>query len=186
MKLNSGLNNAWTTPIYKTSIDLDTCKELSFDILTKENIGIPQPDWDTNLIECIPLLKKVATEKFSDFFTDVYDLDLSEFKFKLNAWLTGSRYGYNMSTHNHSGSHFVSIIYVMAEESNSGGEIILQDPRANANRGYLNPFIKDFSPIEFVPKTGDMLIFPSYVYHSVNIYRSKLRLAIPVDILFML
>lgn len=176
------MNLAWPTQIYKTSINSDICGQIATQILSIEDVLKPQGDWTSNLIDRIPLLKEVATEKYTLFFQDVYDFDLNSIEFSLKAWLTGTTSGYNMATHNHSGSQYVSVFYIMAEEETSGGELVLQDPRFNANRGFMKPFIDDFLPIEHLPKTGDVLIFPGYVYHYVKQYSSQLRLAIPVDI----
>lgn len=182
MTLNAGLNKAWSTPIYKTLIDPQVCDQITTCVLSTEDVTKPHGDWTSNLIETAPLLKEVAIEKYRDFFRDVYNFDLDTIDFSLKAWLTGTTNGYSMAAHNHSGSQFVSVFYVMAEEQDSGGEIVLQDPRFNANRGFMKPFIDDFAPIEHLPKTGDVLIFPGYVYHYVKQYSSQLRLAIPVDI----
>jgi hypothetical protein len=182
MMLNAGLNLAWPTQIYKTSIDAEICSQIANQVLSIEDVLKPQGDWTSNLIDQIPLFKEVATEKFASFFHDVYDFDINAVKFSLKAWLTGTTNGYYMPIHNHSGSQFVSVFYIMAEEESAGGEIVLQDPRVNANRGFMPPFINDFASIEHKPKTGDVLIFPAYVYHYVKPYTSRLRLAIPTDI----
>ena len=69
------------------------------------------------------------------------------------------------------------------EEQDQGGELVIHDPRVNANRGFdLNKFKHFFSPIEHTPSTGDVLIMPGYVYHSVRQFHSSLRMAVPVDI----
>ena len=112
------------------------------------------------------------------------DLDLENFDYHLKSWLTGSMGGYSMDLHNHSGAPFVSVIYLLAEEQDQGGQLVMQDPRTNANRGFATELQYLFSPIEHTPQSGDVLIFPGYVYHSVRQFNSTLRLAVPVDIFF--
>jgi len=88
-----------------------------------------------------------------------------------------------MQSHNHSGSPFISVFYIYADdEKDVGGELILNDPRTNANRGYSEDFQKIFQSIKHKPITGDVLVFPGYVYHAVNPFMSNLRVAIPVDL----
>ena len=50
----------------------------------------------------------------------------------------------------------------------SGGEIVFYDPRPHVARGYDMKFRKTTDPTYHAPKTGDLLIFPSYLYHSVR------------------
>jgi hypothetical protein len=62
-----------------------------------------------------------------------------------------------------------------------GGVVRFHDPRFNANRGMLAPFASKHKDYEFLPKSGDFLIFPSYLYHSVSTFHGNLRLIVPVD-----
>jgi hypothetical protein len=183
--LKSGLNNCWATPIYKTSITKDECSTLVNQIMETENISTPQSDFsEGSLTDRIPLLKTLAEIKYTEFFRDALEMDLGDFNYDFKSWLTGSMGGYSMDLHNHSGAPFVSVIYLLAEEQDQGGELVIHDPRANANRGFNSDFQHLFNPIEHTPQTGDVLIFPGYVYHSVRKFNSTLRLAVPVDIFF--
>ena len=183
--LKSGVNNCWATPIYKTSITSDECSTLVNEIMAGENIAAPQSDYDFSaLTERVPLLKTIAQQKYTEYFKEVLDLDLENFDYHLKSWLTGSMGGYSMDLHNHSGAPFVSVIYLLAEEQDQGGQLVMQDPRTNANRGFATELQYLFSSIEHTPQSGDVLIFPGYVYHSVRQFNSTLRLAVPVDIFF--
>jgi len=149
-----------------------------------ENIVKPQSDFsDGSLTDRIPLLKTLADIKYAEFFKEALEMDLNDFEYDFKSWLTGSTNGYNMDIHNHSGAQFAAVFYLLAEEQDQGGELVIHDPRVNANRGYdSNKFKHFFSPIEHTPSTGDVLIMPGYVYHSVRPYHSSLRIAVPVDI----
>lgn len=182
MKLNLGLNNCWPTPVYMDKIDEQTCRNLIASLLTVEKIDAPAGDWSSNIINSIPLLKTTATNLYTKFFKEVYNYDISASNISLNAWLTGTKTGYSMVPHNHKGSPFTMVIYPLAEEKASGGELVLQDPRFNCNRGYKDPFLDQFEDIVCSPNSGDCIIIPGYVYHYVTPYMSKLRLAVPVDI----
>jgi hypothetical protein len=181
--LKSGLNNCWSTPIYKTSISKNDCDKLIESVMLYENIDNPQSDFnDTSLTDSIPLLEKLAYEKYKEFFLTAFNMDIDDFNFKFKSWLTGSRGNYYMDLHNHSGSPWVAVFYILSEEADKGGEFVAYDPRANANRGFNKEFKFMFEPIEFLPKTGDVIIMPGFVYHAVRVYQSTLRLAIPVDL----
>ena len=183
MTLKSGLNYNWSTPIYKTSINCVELSSLLNQVMNTENVSTPQSDFnDGSLTDRIPLLKTLAEIKYTEFFKDALGMDLKDFDYGFKSWLTGSKNGYSMDIHNHSGAPFVSVIYLLAEEQNQGGELVMYDPRTNANRGFNSEFQHMFSPIEHMPQSGDVLIMPGYVYHSVRQYYSSLRLAVPVDI----
>jgi len=181
--LKSGLNNCWSTPIYKTNISKEECESLIQSVMMYENVDKPQSDFDkTTLTDSIPLLGKLAQEKYSEFFKNSFDLNLEDFDYEFKSWLTGSKGNYFMDLHNHSGAPWVAVFYILAEEKDKGGDFVAYDPRANANRGFTEEFKFMFKPVEFIPKTGDVVIMPGFVYHAVRPYESNLRLAIPVDL----
>ena len=185
--LKSGINHLWASPVYKTSISEEQANSLLNDIMSVEDISEPRPNsLDNDLSERVPLLKQLAVEKFSEYLKLAHNKNLDDYYYKLSAWLTGSSGGYSMDLHNHSGSPFVSVFYLMCEEKDSGGELVIQDPRTNANRGYLPDFQEHFAPVEFTPASGDVIIMPGYLYHSVKVYKSNMRFAVPVDLLLML
>ena len=78
-----------------------------------------------------------------------------------------------MSPHNHGHSHFTSNNY--NHVSGEGGELILHDPRVNANRGFPQEFGTEFAPYIIQPETGMTVIFPSYVYHTAAPFRGIIR-----------
>jgi len=183
MMLKLGINDCWSTPIFKTQITLNQCEELVQEILLNTNIMKPQAEYDSgSLTDKIPLLKDLAIEKYTEFFKEVFDSNLNDISHSFSSWLTGSQKGYSMNIHNHSGAQFAAVFYVLADEIDKGGELVAYDPRVNANRGYFGKTAEMFNPIEYTPHTGDVIIMPGYVYHLVKTYQANLRLAVPVDI----
>jgi hypothetical protein len=182
--ITDGINYVYPTPVYKTTLDLSLNEELLAGLMAINDTSV-QSD-NTNIFNLLdPIIDKfeeTVTEKFSEFFKIVLNKNLNDFDSYYQGWITGNNSGYSMNYHNHAGAPFVSVFYLYAEDTNAGGELVLFDPRVNANRGYLKEFQDPFSPVEFTPKTGDVLIFPGYLYHSVNLFSSKLRFAVPVDI----
>ena len=80
---------------------------------------------------------------------------------------------------------FIDELITLAEENDSGGEIRFHDPRHNANRGYDENFKHHFEDKVILPKTDDVVIFPSFLYHSVSPFYSGLRIALPLDIMLI-
>lgn len=100
----------------------------------------------------------------------------------MRAWITGTGYDYNIMTHNHSGAHLSAVFYLFNDSPDAGGELVMFDPRANANRAYKADWTEYFSPIKLKTPSYTFAVFPSFVYHQTTPFKGKLRLAIPVDL----
>jgi len=127
--------------------------------------------------------KSFVHEAFNKYLTETIGKTIEDFSsHEMKAWITGHSKDYNMTIHNHSGAHLSGVFYIMAEDQNSGGDIVFSDPRTNANRGYDDWFNSMFDRVSITPRTGDYMIFPSFTYHHVNPYYSNLRICVPVDL----
>ena len=177
-----GLNHLWPTPVFKTKFE--TPNGIIEHLLTeysdvnKKSANVSGDNLFDDL-ELIEFKQNVVVPIFKQYCNPYFDLDKKDYD--LRAWLTGYGTGYAMPKHNHSGSHVSAVFYLLCE-NNHGGDIILHDPRTNANRGYIPEFDRMFEPIRFTPQTGDVLIFPSFLYHNVETFKGKIRLALPVDL----
>ncbi len=126
---------------------------------------------------------KVVLPLYDAFLKESLGKEISSWKsHNLKGWLTGSGKNYASNFHNHKGAALSSIFYILCEEIDVGGEIYFTDPRQNSNRGYDNQFSKWFDHLSFTPKSGDAVIFPSFLYHFVETYRGNIRIAMPVDL----
>ena len=91
-------------------------------------------------------------------------------KVKMDAmWSIINKKGSFNIQHNHPNAYLSSAYYVRYPEKS--GSIKFFDPREQKNIRY--PKIKNYTDIsavitEITPKEGDLLIFPSYLYHSVG------------------
>ena len=187
--MKEGLNHYWSTDILKDTIkDINLLNKTTEYLIANCSDANKQSDQsivlnlfdDKNLDD---FKNKIVLPSFNNYLNSSLNFDISSCKYKLKACITGWGTGYSMAKHNHSGSQISAVFYLMAEEKTSGGALIMQDPRFNANRGYEKDRFKNwFSSLHFTPQTGDIIIFPSFVYHSVDIYYGKLRLAMPVDL----
>ena len=148
--LKSGLNLMYPTYLHFCSTDI-------------------HDPWLTSALqnEVDESLKYYMYKQFDDFLYNMMGGRIAEWSnYKIDGWI--NRYeNTEMEYHTHSGAHISAVVYL---ESNpkSGGEIGFYDPRPNVSRGYDMRFRKNFNPTYHAPKTGDVLIFPSYLYHSVK------------------
>ena len=96
-----------------------------------------------------------------------------------NWWVHVYREGATHHIHNHLGSQFTGILYLATPPV--GGELVLHDPRGNANRGYNSNLNHMFDPIVLKPQAGDLFIFPSFVWHNVETVKD-MRICMPFDV----
>jgi hypothetical protein len=189
MFIKDGLNLLYPTPFYKTTMSQELCQDMVDWYMTTDGVHADIHD-EYELVrnniflrndDIINTFKECVTEKFEEFFKNALDDDMSQYERYYVGWINRSTGYGSMPTHNHSGSHFVSVFYLYSDPKDTGN-IVLQDPRFNANRGYLPNHQKHFANIELTPKTGDVIIFPAYLYHYVKPSNSNLRIACPVDV----
>lgn len=185
--MNYGINNLWPTHVL---LDIVSDKDLNNQIVTellmnKDSLGDPDTE---NLFDLDNLIidrfkKEIVIPAFDRYLKEAMNSSLSNYPdFELRAWVTGWSSGYRLKLHNHRGSEFSSVFYIISEEQSAGGDIVFVDPRSNANRGYDLNLKKHFDDVVYQPRSGEFLIFPSFLYHQVIPYYSNLRMAIPVDI----
>jgi hypothetical protein len=186
--MNKGFNNLWPTTAYLGEVDAATLESVCQALFSEIDLAHPPNDFQN-----FDLLKSGSDifQKFRDNivwpafknYLNHIDIDLNEFPDRrLRSWLTGAYNGYSIPIHNHSGASLSAVFYLLSEETDQGGELILLDSRTNANRGYKDQFKKLFENKTYLPKSGEYLIFPSYVYHHTIPFTGSMRLAMPVDL----
>jgi uncharacterized protein (TIGR02466 family) len=99
------------------------------------------------------------------------------FAFELTGWAVVNRAGDYNVPHNHNPNVISGAFYVRVPEAMQSGEIVFLDPRLNLNasvtrtmqeRGQLPPWNK--TSISHLPQLGDLLLFPSWLFHYVNAF----------------
>jgi hypothetical protein len=162
MSLNAGLNN-----LYPTQIQL-------------EKIPVKQEYINSALQqEVCPELRKMVVEGWDKYIQSILPgKKLSDWKFESQEWINIYR-SEEMEYHTHSGSQLSTVVYL--ENDGEGGEITFYDPRGFAARGYDLSFRPLFNPTDYMPDTGDILTFPSYMYHSVRPAKG-LRISVVFDL----
>ena len=189
--MNEGLNNLWPTAILKDKVEglknIDILDKVRLYLLTsmsdENKMSLSDKNYNIFDDDRLQRFKKyIVIPAFKKYLQETLNKEITEDRFYLRGWCTGHNTNFTMPLHNHGSSHLSAVFYILSEDNN-GGSLILSDPRSNANRGYTNEFSDWFEKIIFKPKTGDIIIFPSFLYHGVETYYGKKRLSIPVDLI---
>lgn len=149
MMLNAGLNQ-----LYPTTVNLET-------------IEITQQYVDEAITLAIhPELNQKAIEIFDSYIRSILPNEtLDSWGYKIDGWVNCYQQN-EMEYHTHSGAALSTVMYLMNDAE--GGEITFYDPRHFAARGYDMKFRPLFDPITYKPQTGEVITFPSYLYHAVK------------------
>lgn len=98
--------------------------------------------------------------------------------FKRKSWASYSRSNVGIDLHQHACSHLSSILYLVGNP----GDLVVADPRGSALRGYPASIRNgSFGNFNIEPKSGLLVIMPSYLYHYVNGKPGYLRVALATD-----
>lgn len=178
----------WSTPIYRENVyDEDRFNLLrTYALCYKYEQGVPvdlnsqqfENDLKSGNEACsfVSSLIEVAAELY------VKEILSTEQNVKVlqHIFLLFGKKGNSVPTHNHKNSHLTAVLYVDVPD----GELVLYDPRSNANRGYPNEFNCMFESWRLMPKVGDLILMPSFVYHESLVSMSDIpRIAFVSDIL---
>ena len=189
MMLKLGMNELWPTPVYKGEIeDKALLERLLQSTFVNVDLDKPSSDFQSFDIlsdgptEFVEFRDEVVYPAFTDYM-DTLGYDINDFDdAHVRSWITGVRNGYMIPIHNHSGASFSAVFYLLCESMNEGGELVMVDPRTNANRGYKDQFKPMFANKTYLPKSGEFIIFPSYLYHHTIAFTGNMRIAMPVDL----
>jgi hypothetical protein len=186
--MNLGFNQLWPTTVMISEIkQKDILELITSDILvnhiTKPADELQHFDLLNEGGEIFLQFKKEVVEPlFDQYLQEVFNVKIDQcHDHFFKSWLTGPNSGYSIGAHNHSGAAVSAVFYLLCEEHRHGGELVLMDPRMNANRGYPTAMKMPFSDTYYSPKSGEVAVFPSFVYHHAMLFKGKLRIAMPVD-----
>lgn len=175
--------------LFPTPVCFDTFSSYDrIDELTSEFLIMDEYENDVDLFEQeLPELQRFRSvfiePAFDSYLTQLYGITAGKNVLKAWAYKNKSKTNsWDMPHHNHAGAQFSAVFYLLIEDK-EGGNLLLHDPRCNANRGYhVRPELNyQFNNWVVSPKTHDYTIFPSYLFHSVTPVVNKTRIAFPVD-----
>mgnify|MGYP000274166420 CR=1 FL=1 len=189
----------FATPIYKTMCGnaegLGSLKDYLLrqqSVKTFKNIDSPQPspagvfESHFNLFDIqaeeIQSLKEKLYQHLMQYLMEVNNCkasDLDQLSFKNESWVHITAKGGYFQTHNHPMAA-VSMVYCVAPgeeglDDKENGSFVMHDPRYNASM-YIDPANHEiiraysFNGGRFRFKADELLIFPSYLYHTVEPY----------------
>lgn len=181
MKL--GMNELWPTKVKLLKMDMT---EMANEVLSVIDMSKPASNlggvdlFDTQNPVFLRFKEAVLAE-FSEYLREVTGFGLQDYPHSFTkAWLTYGSGTTMIPYHNHAGSQFSAVFYLMAD---GDGDIVFTDPRGNANRGYDSNMLRvEFSPVKHSPQAGDALIFPSFLFHYVAPFTSRFRICLAVDL----
>ncbi len=183
------IENLWSTPFLKTEMPSDIRDKFLIKLFTEYDFANPPSDFGSvNILnnkspEIVEFKEQVVKPAFDKFLNETMGRSLKDWQsYDMHGWITGTGRDYSLNFHNHRGAQVSAVFYIFCEEQDRGGVITFTDPRMNANRGYDESFVPWFEPKVIIPKSGDIAVFPSFLYHFVTTYQSNIRVAIPVDL----
>lgn len=189
----------FATPIYKTLCgNVGNLQSLANYLLKQQsiesfkNLDSPQPSptgvfeshfklFDVQAAE-VQSLKGILYQHLMKYLMEINNLessDLDQLSFKNESWVHITTKGGYFQTHNHPMAS-VSLVYCVSPgdeglDDKENGSFVMHDPRSNASM-YIDPanhqmnraFSFDGGRFRF--KADELLIFPSYLYHTVEPY----------------
>lgn len=193
------LNRVWATPFYRSRTESERAHRLRDYILANEGesrrkLNSPQRahpgvfesefnflDWPSPVTG---ELKQFLLGHLAGVVRNAAGLDeaaTARLRIQNHCWFHITRNGGYFQHHNHPMASW-SLVYCVdpgdPEPPNEfeAGHLVFHDPRATASM-YLDPanrrWARDFSfdAVRMRPEAGEVLIFPSYVHHTVEPYR---------------
>jgi uncharacterized protein (TIGR02466 family) len=171
------IEDRWATHILQDNIaDEDYVLELLNWMLTHYDEW-PSNRSDINVFDegFDPIYQKAKTyitQQVKLFSRTLFDTD-QNLRIKCHATNHSS-----INLHQHNGAVISGVFYINIPH----GKLRLLDPRLNASRGYPSNFQKYFQSIEIKPKAGDLVMFPSFVWHEVHSEIPQQRILMPFDV----
>ena len=182
----SNPNLFFSTPIWVSKIDdykdtnekiyeyIKNLQNLDNKGLVKSNIkGWHSKNFDLKNEIVVNFINSISP-KINEVFKDM-DWDIKNQTAKISGmWAIINTGGASNARHHHGNSDISAAYYVRAPEN--CGEIVFYDPRPapvfshpKSNKpNFLNAMVNSISPVE-----GGLVLFPSYLDHSVNPNKSK-------------
>jgi uncharacterized protein (TIGR02466 family) len=174
-----------------TSEQLENLKKEVLDNKTKDPVGIfftNENCWRSqfqysNISWLLDALEKLVNQAI-EYYSKVDPLFIKKLSFYKNPtvdyWTNVNDPMGKNSLHNHGAYHFVACYYIQAEGT---GDLVFHNPANLLEECNPNgPFV---SRIGITPKNGDLVVWPSWVPHEVEINTSnKQRINIAFNIKF--
>lgn len=170
-------------------------REAASDSLQHSNIGGWQSSWDFEDWGGEPASRLVgAVRDLAGQLTRDREGEPVQVDWLTNAWANVNRDGHGNEFHTHPGAFWSATYYVddggVGSDPSLGGEFEIQDPRGVApamlapELTFAMPGGQSVGASELIrPRPGLLLLFPSWLSHSVRPYRGKgIRVSVAVNL----
>jgi uncharacterized protein (TIGR02466 family) len=147
--------------LFCTNLNTDNVQNLLSNVKNLKFFGHKNSNYggtEKNILDEFVTEKQIFTDKINSVFNKFYDN-----KFKITtSWFTVTKSGGSGNWHKHSHCWYSGVYYFQDFTS----ELVLRNPIERDIEMFNNEIN---SPLwMFEPKKGDLLLFPSYLYHMVN------------------
>lgn len=185
----NGFYDLWPTTVYKGEIDADLAFTIAQTLLQTVDYAHPPTDVvdkGVDILQDGPEIMQVFRDEtvipiFENYLRH-HNIEMPDRDhIRVRSWVTPIRKGYMIPAHNHSCAVLSVVFYFLVEEGGQG-DLVLIDPRANANRGYEQRFQHLFANKIYKPKSAEYIVFPSFLYHHTIPSNGVVRVAMPVDL----
>jgi hypothetical protein len=145
---------------------------------------------------CVQTLRRFMLDAVIQTVLDTTDMraaDLQQWRFRNHTWFHITRYAGSFVAHNHPLASWSAVYCVRAGEpvaSGDSGTLRFFDPRSGAG-AYADPSVGRLrtpfalKPLEMQLAAGELVIFPSYVFHEVSCFFSRdLRITVACNCWF--
>ncbi len=196
-RINAEIRSYFATPVVVAMLpDAEALnRELKRIILEREgqeagvqhsNLGGWQSAWDFEAWGGAPARRLLdAARELATRMTSDRSGRPTRVAWKSNAWANVNRKGHGNEFHTHPGSYWSGTYYVddggSGDDQALGGEFEIQDPRGVApamyapQLGFALPGGQSAGASELIlPKSGQLVLFPSWLQHAVRPYQGDL------------
>lgn len=165
------------TPVHVSSLSLDTI-QIERDLLRY----FPEVKQNSNnfmsvegqVLEHFSLahLKTELLNSVKSYLTEVLQVKYDEC-FISSSWYNVNTLGSYHISHSHGNSYVSGVFYVNAPSDVEGGEIVFSNDNSYLSKYSIEPAANnDFnSPFQLKPQTNMLVLFPSTLVHSVNMWQ---------------
>jgi len=123
----------------------------------------------------IEFRNQYITPHVKDYFKEHWGSEMDVSELSVGMWAVCNTGSEGLEMHNHEWGLLTTVYYPLDSDSC----IVMADPRHNANRGYPADIANGhFAKLRIAPKAGDLLLFPSFVYHQVSPGKPGMRIAL--------
>jgi hypothetical protein len=146
--------------IFPTKLVIENLSEDDVLTLTTKFAENGDKDWELVLSD-----HKIITDKVEKWLTGKYEI--------IEGWVRSGYSSFDIHCDNHYGNQLVCVVQLYGEEE-VGGDLVLYDPSWRNPQWVSDTKQQDANTMTVPFKIGQVIIFPSDVWHRVTPYSGKI------------